>query len=309
MLKDPKIRRLADDFPPQWLFGRLARHTIDRVLFPDYTPALAKAADDELAATFEALVKEGRSVLELLDADSTFVNEELAAVYGIKGVAGNELRKVALTDRKRGGLVGMAVVLQKTSMPNRSSPTIRGKWVLDSILGNPPPPPPPTVNTSVDSSAPAEDGRILSFREKLDLHAKQGSSCAGCHRKIDPLGFALEDFNPLGQFRETDNGRPVDNTGRLPGGPELKGVASVKAVLLERKDQFLRNLVEHLLTYALGRELGPHDLPTIRRVADAVKARGYRADALIEEVATSYPCLYKRAARESEASPPTGGTR
>ena len=137
MFKDPRARRLADDFPPLWLFGRLARHPIDRVLFPDYTPALAKSADEELATFFWTLVKDGRSVVELLDADYTFANEELANVYGMKGVAGNELRRVVLEDRKRGGLVGMAAVLQKTSMPNRTSPTIRGKWVLDSVLGTP----------------------------------------------------------------------------------------------------------------------------------------------------------------------------
>ena len=308
MMKDPRVRRLAADFPPQWLFGRLARHPLDRVLFPDYTPALARSADDELVTFFEALVKDGRSVLELLDADYAYANEDLAGVYGLKGVAGPELRKVPIADRRRGGLLGMAVVLQKTSMPNRTSPTIRGKWVLDSLLGTPPPPPPPTVNTAVDAAGLAEDGRVRSFREKLDLHAQQGSACGACHRKIDPMGFALEDFGPLGQFRETVDGKPVDNVGRLAEGPELKGAASVKAVLLDRKDQFLRNLVEHLLTYALGRELGPYDLPTIRRVTDAVKAGQYRADVLIEEVAACYPGLYKRAPRVAEAPPPTGGT-
>ena len=307
MMKDPKARALATDFPPQWLFGRLARHTLDRVLFPDYTPALAKSAEDELATFFQTLVKDGRSVIELLDADYTFANEELAGVYGLKGVAGKELRRVPIDDRRRGGLLGMAVVLQKTSMPNRTSPTIRGKWVLDSILGTPPPPPPSTVNTAVDAAGLAEDGRVLSFREKLALHAKQGSACGECHRKIDPLGFALEDFSPLGQLRVTEDGKPVDNTGRLAGGPELKGAASVKAVLLDRKDRFLRNLVVQLLTYALGRELGPYDLPTVRRVADAVKAGQYRADLLIEEVAVSYPCLHKRAPREAEAPQPTEG--
>ena len=233
MLKDPKIGGLAGDFPPQWLFGRLANHQLDQVLFPDYTPALVKAAREELAIFFEKLLQNERSVVEMLDCDYTWLNEDLAAIYGIKGIAGPELRRVALTDRRRGGLVGMAISMQKTSMPNRTSPTIRGKWVLDSLLGAPPPPPPADVNNAeVDSKKPTPDGKILTFREKLALHASTGSACVNCHRKIDPLGFALENFDPLGRYRDKDNGLPVFNTGKLPDGTAMQGVESVKAVLL-----------------------------------------------------------------------------
>ena len=298
MCKEPKIRGLARDFPPQWLFGRLANHQLDSVLFPDYTPALASAAGDELATYFEKLLQDGKSIVELLDSDYSYLNEDLAALYGVKGVSGPALRKVALGDRRRGGLVGMAVVMQKTSMPNRTSPTIRGKWVLDSLLGQPPPPPPDDVNNAdVDSKKPNPDGKVLSFREKLALHAQSGSACVNCHRKIDPIGFSLENFDPLGRYRDKLNGQPVFNSGQLPDGTKLQGVESVKKVLLARQDLFLRNLVRQLLTYALGRDLQPADLPTIHRITQTVKARHYRLDVLVEEVVMSYPFLYKRAPR------------
>ena len=203
----------------------------------------------------------------MLDSDYSYLNEDLAALYGVKGVTGPALRKVALGDRRRGGLVGMAIAMQKTSMPNRTSPTIRGKWVLDSLLGQPPPPPPDDVNNAdVDSKKPNPDGKVLSFREKLDLHARTGSACVNCHRKIDPIGFSLENFDPLGRYRDKLNGRPVFNSGQLPDGTKLQGVESVKKVLLARQDMFLRNLVQHLLTYALGRDLQSVDLPTVHRI-------------------------------------------
>jgi hypothetical protein len=300
MLKDPRGTRLASDFPEQWLFGRQQTHSLDTVMFPDYTPALARAASDELALDFAKLIREQRSVLELIDADYTFVNEDLAALYGIKNVKDRPMREVKLTDRRRGGLLGMAIAHQKTSMPSRTSPTNRGKWVLDALLGTPPPPPPPDVNNSVDGNAKDPEGRPLTLREKLDLHGKQGTSCANCHLKMDPIGYALENFDPIGRLREKDGNRPVENTGKLPDGTELKGVESLKRVLLQRKDMFVRNLVEHLLTYALGRDLQAYDLPTVRRITTAVTAQNYRADVLIEEIVLSYPFLHKRAPRANE---------
>lgn len=301
MIRDPKVRRLASDFPQQWLFGRLSTHRLDQFLFPDYTPALEKAANEELALCFESILQGSRSSAELLDADYTFLNDDLAAVYGVKDIKGPEMRRVALTDRRRGGLVGMATVLQKTSMPNRTSPTIRGKWVLDSLLGMAPPPPPNDVDNSVvDGKKPGADGRVLSFREKLNLHAQDGSSCMNCHKKMDPIGFSLENFDPLGRFREKDSGRPVDVGGKLPDGTELVGPESVKQVLMNRKEQFARNLAEQMLTYALGRDLQPYDLPTIRLMTARVREKDYRADVMVEEVVLSYPFLHKRAPRSAE---------
>jgi hypothetical protein len=300
MLKDAKGGRLAADFPEQWLFGRQQSHALDQVMFPDYTPALAKAAGEELALVFAKILREQRSLLELIDADYTFVNEDLAALYGIKGVQDRPMREVKLSDRRRGGLLGMAIAHQKTSMPSRTSPTNRGKWVLDALLGMPPPPPHPDVNNSVDGNARNPDGRPLTLREKLDRHGKQGTSCASCHLKMDPIGYALENFDPIGRFREKDGNRPVENTGKLPDGTVLKGVESLKRVLLERKDRFVRNLVEHLLTYALGRDLQAYDLPTVRRITAAVTAQHYRADVLVEEIVLSCPFLHKRAPRAGE---------
>jgi hypothetical protein len=306
MMKDPRISRLASEFPEQWLFGRQQTHAIDTVRFPAYTPGLAKASSDELALCFEKLIKEQRSVIELLDANYTFVNEELAPIYGIKGIKDTQqlkMREVTLPDSRRGGLLGMAIVHQKTSMPSRTSPTNRGKWVLDSLLGTPPPPPPPDVNNSVDGNAQDPEGRPLSIREKLDLHGRQGTSCANCHLKMDPIGYSLENFDPIGQFREKDGSRPVQNSGRLPDGTELQGVESLKKVLLQRKDQFVRTLAEHLLTYALGRELQSYDLPTVRRVRDAVLEKDFRMDVLIEAIVLSYPFQHKRAPRADETAP------
>ncbi len=305
MLQDPKGSRLASEFPEQWLFGRQQTHLIDVVKFPDYTPALARASSEELAMVFAKLLREKRSLLELIDADYTFVNADLANLYGIKlpredGNKERILREVPLTDKRRGGLLGMAIAHQKTSMPSRTSPTNRGKWVLDSLLGTPPPPPPPEVANSVDGNAQDPEGRPLTLREKLDQHGKQGTSCANCHLKMDPLGYSMENFDPIGRLREKDGSQPVVNTGKLPDGTELKGVESLKQVLLQRKDQFVRNLVEHLLTYALGRDLQAYDLPTVRRITTAVVEKQYRADVLVEEIVMSYPFLNKRAPREDE---------
>jgi hypothetical protein len=207
---------------------------------------------------------------------------------------------VKLTDRRRGGLLGMAIAHQKTSMPSRTSPTNRGKWVLDALLGTPPPPPPPEVNNSVDGNAQNPEGRPLTLREKLDQHGKQGTSCANCHLKMDPIGYAMENFDPIGRWRDKDGSQPAESTGKLPDGTELKGVESLKKVLLERKDMFVRNLVEHLLTYALGRDLQAYDLPTVRRITTAVAENKYRADVLVEEIVLSYPFLHKRAPRADE---------
>lgn len=307
MLKDARGSRLASEFPEQWLFGRQQTHLLDQVKFPDYTPALARASSEELALVFAKLYREQRSLLELIDADYTFVNEELASLYGIKvpredGNKARIMREVPLTDKRRGGLLGMAIAHQKTSMPSRTSPTNRGKWVLDSLLGTPPPPPPPEVANSVDGNAQDPEGRPLTLREKLDQHGKQGTSCANCHLKMDPIGYSLENFDPIGRLREKDGNHPVENTGKLPDGTELKGVESLKQVLVQRKDQFVRNLVEHLLTYALGRDLQAYDLPTVRRITHAVIEKQYRADVLIEEVVLSYPFLHKRAPRQDETA-------
>jgi hypothetical protein len=306
MLNDPRGNRLAAEFPEQWLFGRQQTHLLDQVKFPDYTPALAKASSDELTNVFAKLIREQRSVLELIDADYAFVNEDLANLYGIKGIKdapeikNRKMQEVKLTDRRRGGLLGMAIAHQKTSMPSRTSPTNRGKWVLDALLGTPPPPPPPDVNNSVDGNAQDPEGRPLTLREKLDQHGKQGTSCANCHLKMDPIGYALENFDPIGRWRDKDGSQPVENTGKLPDGTELKGVESLKQVLLQRKDLFVRNLVEHLLTYALGRDLQAYDLPTVRRITTAVTEKQYRADVLVEEIVLSYPYLHKRAPRADE---------
>jgi hypothetical protein len=306
MMKDARISRLASEFPEQWLFGRQQTHAIDTVRFPAYTPGLAKASSDELALCFEKIIKEGRSVIELLDCKYTFVNEELAPIYGIQGIRDTQLlkmREVSVPDARRGGLLGMAIMHQKTSMPSRTSPTNRGKWVLDALLGTPPPPPPPDVNNAVDAGAQDPDGRPLSLREKLEKHGRQGTSCANCHLRMDPIGFALENFDPIGQYREKDGSHPVLNAGQLPDGTELQGVESLKKVLLGRKEQFVHTLTLHLLTYALGRDLESHDLPTVRRVTDAVLEKDFRMDVLIEGIVQSYPFLNKRSPRADETAP------
>ena len=259
MLADPKSRALAEDFAGQWLrVGNLAELAEpDKRLFPEFTPELRDAMAEEAVAFFHAIFREDRPVLDLLDSDYTFLNERLAKHYGIDGVTGPEFRRVALKDRNRGGVLGMAAVLTLTSYPRRTSPVLRGKWVLEELLGTPPPPPPPMVK-----ALPADD-RVrdgMTFRQRLEQHRKD-ANCASCHARLDPLGFGLENFDVLGRWRDEIKGEPVDASGELTTGEKFAGPAALKTILVESKRElFVRNLVERMLSYALRRGVEYYDI-------------------------------------------------
>jgi hypothetical protein len=294
LLADPRSRSLGETFAIQWLelgsLGTTVRP--DPKLFPEFDGSLADSMRAEAAAFFHDVVAGNRTLLELLDARHTFLDARLAKLYGVPGIEGGELRRVPLTDAMRGGLLGMAAVHAATSFPARTSPVLRGKWVLEVLLGSRVPPPPPDV----PSLPEAETSGSLTLRERLEAHRRK-PECASCHDRMDPLGFGLENFDVLGRWREEDGGRPVDARGTLPSGETFASPADLKAVLLARKDEFIRHLAKKLLGYALGRELTRFDQCVIDDAVKAASEDGYRALALFETIALSYP-FHHRFARK-----------
>ena len=295
MLDDPRARSLVDDFAVQWLHLRnLEDVTGDPVPFPDFDDNLVEAFRRETTLFLASTVREDRSVLDLLDADYTFVNERLARHYGIPGVYGSRFRRVTLPEREqRGGLLGHGGLLALTSYPTRTSPVLRGKWLLDTILGAPPPSPPAGVPALPERG---EGGRTTSVRERLERH-RQAPACAICHASIDPPGFALEQFDGLGAWRVRDEfGNPIDATATMPDGRTVAGMAGLRALLLERPARFAGTVTEKLLSYALGRSLEHADKPAVRAVVRSAAADDYRWSALIAGIVKSPPFLMRNAA-------------
>lgn len=293
MLKDAKARALTEDFAAQWLqIRKLPEARPSTEFFPTFTPSLRQAMYDETATFFDKLRTEDRSILQLLDADYTYLNEELAKHYGIDGVKGRQLREVSLqAGDHRGGLLGMGSVLALTSHTSRTSPTLRGKWVLEVIFGTPPDPPPPDAGMLKDEHKPGEEAKT--FREQMALHAHR-PSCAACHKKIDPLGFALENFDAVGRWRDNVGGRPVDNAAQLLSGEKFAGPQGLKEVVLRRQNEFVRNVAERMLTYALGRELHEYDELAVREVTAALKQEEHRFSALVLGIVRSFPFQHRR---------------
>ena len=295
MLADPRARSLVDDFAVQWLHLRnLEDVTGDPVPFPDFDDNLVEAFRLETTLFLASSLREDRSVVDLLDADHTFVNERLARHYGIPGVYGSRFRRVALPDREqRGGLLGHGGLLALTSYPTRTSPVLRGKWLLDTILGAPPPSPPADVPALPERG---EEGRTTTVRERLERH-RQAPACATCHASIDPPGFALEQFDGLGAWRTTDEfGNPIDATATMPNGRAVTGMAGLRALLLERPEQFAGTVTEKLLSYALGRGLEHTDKPIVRAIVRDAAADDYRWSALIGGIVKSPAFLMRNAA-------------
>jgi len=291
MLADPKARALAENFTGQWLQTRLllSGTAPDPRKFPEYSSALRDAAVREPVEFLAALLRDGRPLTDLLDADYTWADATLARHYGLPAPAAGWAR-VPLPDRRRGGVLTMAGVLTLTSYPQRTSPVLRGKWVLEEILGAPPPPPPPNAGGLPPNDGVVED---LTFRQRLEKHRAE-PACAACHARMDPIGFALENFDPVGRWRDQLGGRPVDAAGTLPSGERFDGPAELRAVLAARRDEFLRNLAEKMLAYALGRGLEYYDLPAVKKITDRLAAAGFRSDELIHAVTESYPFQYRR---------------
>ena len=301
MLADPRAGTLVDDFAMQWLHLRnLEDVQGDPVPFPDFDDNLVEAFRHETTLFLASTLREDRSVLDLLDADYTFVNERLARHYGIPGVYGSRFRRVVLPDlTQRGGLLGHGGLLALTSYPTRTSPVLRGKWLLDTILGAPPPSPPADVPALPE---PGDGGRTASVRERLERH-RQAPACATCHASIDPPGFALEQYDGLGAWRTADEfGNPIDAAATLPSGRAVEGMAGLRAWLLERPEQFAGTVTEKLLSYALGRSLEHYDRPTVRAVVRGAADDDYRWSALVAGIAKSPAFLMRNAQSAGEVN-------
>ena len=290
MLADPKAGALVENFGGQWLHLRnVADWTPDPVRFADFDDSLRYAFERETELFLDHLIREDRSVLELIDADYTFLNERLAGFYGIDGVNGGYFRRVPLAGTARGGILTHGSVLMVTSYPTRTSPVLRGKWVLENLLGAPPPPPPPDV-PALEAGAETSAG---SLREALERH-RANPACAACHAKLDPLGFALENFDAVGAFRTEDEGATVEASGALPDGTLVDGPAGLRRVLRDRRDEFVETLAAKLLTYAIGRGLEHYDQPAVREIRRRVEAADYRFSALVSAVVDSVPFRLRR---------------
>ena len=297
MLADPRAAALVDNFAGQWLYLRNLQHIVPEPRrFRNFDNNLRRAFRRETELLFASIVAEDRSVLELLDADYTFVNERLARHYGIPGVRGSHFRRVAVTDEHRRGLLGHGSILTVTSYANRTSPVLRGKWVLENLLGAPPPPPPADV-----PDLPEEDGSGpgLTMRERLAAH-RANPVCASCHATMDPIGFGLENFDAVGAWRQSENGAPIDASGTLPNGAAFDGPAELRAALLARPETFVRALTAKLATYALGRGVEPFDAPAIRAILAEAAGSRYSFSSLVLGIARSVPFRMREAAAGTE---------
>jgi hypothetical protein len=294
MLADPKARAFAENFGSQWLRTKELQTVVHPAgdKFPEYTPALRDAMAAEPVEFLNGMFRENRPITECLDANYTYANEPLAKLYGVADVKGDNLRKVTLTDANRGGVATMAGVLALTSYPRRTSPVLRGKWIMEEILGTPPPPPPAMIK-ALPTSDRARDG--MTFRQQLEKH-RSDPNCAGCHKAMDQLGFGLENFSVIGAWRTTISDKPIDSAGELPGGQKFAGATELKKVLMGRKDEFTATLTEKMLSYALGRGLENGDWLARHLIAKAVAQDGYKAQRLILEIVKSFPFNYRRPA-------------
>lgn len=297
MLKDPKAQDFATRFMEQWLATRELGRDIqpDLKLFPAYADAeLQSAIRYEPILFFQELLAKDLPLTNLLDADFTFLTDKLARHYGLPklpGMSGQPKRFTLPVDSHRGGILTMAATLAVSSYPQRTSPVLRGKWILENILGTPPPPPPPDVPALQENTAGAQ---AKTLRERLEKH-RANPVCATCHSRIDPLGFALENYNPIGVWRLTDAGQEIDNAGVLPDGTKFQGAAELKQILLARKDVFLRNFTSKMLGYALGRGLTLNDGCTVDAIMTTLEANHYSTQTLIREIALSTPFRYREA--------------
>ena len=295
MLADPRAATLASNFASQWLGLRnLGRVRPDREAYPHFDAALLAAFRAETRLFLRSVIRENRSVLDILGGEYTYVNERLARHYGIPGVVGPGFRRVSLAGNpQRGGLLGQGSILLLTSHAAKTSPVLRGTWILDRLLNSPPPPPPANVPPLDETQA---NGRSLTNRQQVELH-RADPGCASCHDRIDPLGFALENYDVIGRWRTQDGEESIDASGALPSGEEFTGPAGLRKLLLGHPQRFAGATVERLLTFALGRELGPRDQPTVRQVLRETEDGGYRFKDLIVAIVRSAPFRMRQASR------------
>jgi hypothetical protein len=286
MLADRRSEALVNNFAAQWLYLRdIESKQPDEILFPEFDQTLREAMRQETELFLSSVFRENRSILDLLSADYTFLNERLAQHYGIPGIRGSYFRRYTFPPGSpRGGLLGEGSFLTITSYANRTSPVLRGKWVLQNLLASPPPPPPPNVPSLKTEGK--EPGTTLTMREAMTAH-RANPACAGCHARMDPIGFAMETFDADGKYRDQDNGNPIDVSGVLPDGRKFAGVAGLKKELLRNPDQFVAAAAENLLMYALGRNVQYYDEPSVREIVRAAKGNKntpYEFQTLVAEV-------------------------
>ena len=302
LLQDSRSRALFDGFGAQWLgLGELASKTFDTEKFPMMTSGMRSAMVDEARLFFESIVRENRSVVSFVDSDYTFLNETLAAIYGLeKTVNGPEMRKVKLTDANRGGILGMPGILATTSFPNRTSPVRRGVWVLEQVLGEHIPPPPANVPALEKQDQKTVEN--LTLRQRTELH-QSDATCANCHKILDPIGFGLENFDAIGRWRDQDDsGGAIDAEGELPDGLHFSSPKELKLIIAARKGELTRNLTEKLLAYALCRQLEGHDEIVVDQLMEIIARDDYRMQTLISEIVTSYPFTQRRIQQPAASS-------
>ena len=292
MLGDARSKALVTNFAEQWLHLRNLKNSApDLEAFPDFDDNLRQAMKEETSLFFDSIVREDRSVVDLLNADYTFVNERLARHYGIPNVYGSQFRRVTVADEARRGLLGQASVLTVTSYPNRTSPVERGKWILTNLLGVPPQPPPPNVPPLQETSA---DGKVLSLRERMERH-RANPVCAGCHKAMDPIGFALESFDGVGRWRNTEDGAAINTSGTLFNGAEVDGIVGLRRSLVAQPEIFVGVMTEKMLTYALGRGLEYYDMPAVRKIVRDGRSKDFRFSSIVLGIVRSTPFQMKEA--------------
>jgi hypothetical protein len=289
MLEDERTMALVENFTGQWLQLRNleAKVSPDLIMFPHFDDNTRKGFRKETELFFEYILRENRSALELLSADYTFLDERLAKHYGIKGVYGPRFRKVKLSDPNRRGLLGQGSILSMTSVATRTSPVFRGKYILSTFLNTPPPAPPADVPSLEESNKEANTPKTV--RAQVELH-RANAPCSSCHRVIDPPGFALENFDPVGVWRSTDaDGQPLDTAGTLADGSAVNGPIALREAILSRPDAFVTVLTERLLTYALGRGVEPSDMPVVRKIVKKAAQSDYKLSAVVMGIVESAP--------------------
>jgi hypothetical protein len=298
MLADPRADALITNFAGQWLQLRNVRSVQPNSdLYPDFDDNLRQGFRRETELLFDSIVREDRPVLELLTADYTFVNERLARHYGMPGIYGSRFRRVPVKDEARRGLLGQGSILTVTSHAERTSPVLRGKWVLDNLLGLPVPPPPADVNTNLQPSADAPK----TLRAQMEAH-RSSPVCASCHRVMDPIGFAMENFDPTGAWRSREPGGPIDASGQLADGTKIDGVVELRKAILARPEMFVSTLTEKLLIYALGRGVDTYDMPVVRRIVSAAKQDNYRFSTIVRGIIRSTPFEMRMKPRSEPAA-------
>lgn len=292
MLSDPKSKRFANNFSSQWFgINKLVENKplADPEKFPEFTPAIRKAMYDEATTYFYHILTESKNFLELIDSDYTFLNEELANFYGFQGSSGTDMQKTMLADRNRGGILGMGAILTASSLPTRTSPVLRGKWILEQILGTPPPPPPPEAGELTEDEGSHKD---VGLRRLLEIHRSK-PGCQSCHQKMDPLGLGLENFDAIGRWRDSYGQVEIDPSGVMATGETFNNPAELRAMLSNKKELFARNLTEKMMSYALGRSVLFSDESAIRQLEEGLLENNFNTEKFLITLVNTYPFRYK----------------